>query len=190
MWLMTYNTSDSYISECTFYKQEHFPHSHNTIIKMKKLILTLLLSHLQTPFGFCHLYQKDSIQNPALHLVFVPLYSEFLCLLLTFVNYHVTFDKMSFKFFWYFQDFLCSLVVRTLLPLRGARVQSLVRELRSHMLHDETTTQNSVISLWLDCMPLAGISEKCAVFFSLYIRWWQFQFVPLLMMFIMITWLQ
>ena len=72
---MTYNTSDSYIAECTFYKQEHFPHNHNTIIKRKKLVLTLLLSRLQTPFRFCHLDQKDSIQNPALHLVVEPLYS-------------------------------------------------------------------------------------------------------------------
>lgn len=89
---MTYNTSDSYISECTFYKQEHFPHNHNTIIKRKKLVLTLLLSRLQTPFRFCHLDQKDSIQNPALHLVVVPLYSEFLSLLLTFINYYVAFE--------------------------------------------------------------------------------------------------
>ena len=45
------------------------PHSHNTVIKMMKLVLTLLLSP-QNPFRFCHFLQS---QNLALHLVIVSL---------------------------------------------------------------------------------------------------------------------
>ena len=40
-------------------------------------------------------------------------------------------------------EFPVSAVVKTAFPLQGAQVQSLVRELRSHMLHSMTKTRET-----------------------------------------------